>query len=667
VAGMTIAQAPHGDRELASLTPDELAEVIRFHNERYWQADAPVIPDQDYDQLVERLRRSDPLHPALSELGAGAAPSTGDKVSHDPPMLSLGKCYSEQELHKWAKAYDGLLVASPKIDGAACSIRYSDEGRLLVAGTRGDGGRGENITHNVIGVPNVPTQLPSALMAARGACEVRGEVFMSLSNFAAVSELFANPRNVAAGSLKAKEQGAVAADQLSFFAYDLLGWELGTEKEKHALLVALGFTPAPMHVCDVGGAQAVYDAILATRDAADYEMDGVVFKIDDFAEQGRRGFTAHHPRWALAYKFQGDSGQSTLLEVLWSVSRTGTITPVAIVEPVELSGAMVTRATLHNLSNVKSLELKLGDTLLMTRRGGVIPHVEGTKGGGSVAIEHPAACPECGSSTEIRSSMRRVAGEDIETSTLHCSAPNECPAVLRGILGHYTKVLEIDGFGDKIIDMLLARRLVKDPAGLYTLTVDDLRQLPRLGQTSAENLLAKVQSARRVELATFLVALGIDTLGKHAAGLIASRWTLAELRTLNESELAELHSLGDITAQRIVHGLADLAPMIDRLLDHIVVFTLSTEASDDALMAGQTVIFTGALQRMTRRDAQQLVTRLGGKAGSSVTKDTTLIVVGGDGLSAAKPSSKLKKAHKLIAGGQALELISEDDFLARIA
>lgn len=666
---MTRLTPPHAERDPDSLSADELAEVVQFHNERYWRDDAPVVPDQVYDRLVEQLRALAPEHPLLNELGeagAGEDLPASDKVAHNPPMLSLGKCYSEDELLKWAKGYSGTLVASPKIDGAACAIRYGADGKLQVAGTRGDGRRGENITHNVVGVPNVPASLPDDLLAARGPCEVRGEIYMPLSLFAAVAELYANPRNVAAGSVKAKEVGAVASDQLRFFAYDLIGWDVQSEREKAELLRRIGFSPAPTQVCDIAGAEAVYQAMVSERAGWDYETDGVVFKIDDFDEQSRRGFTAHHPRWALAYKFQGDSGESVLESVQWSVSRTGTITPVAIVTPVELSGAMVTRATLHNVSNVDALQLKVGDTLLMTRRGGVIPHVEGTLGGGSEAVAAPTECPECGSATEVRSSVRRVGGEDIETQTLHCAVPERCPAVQRGILQHYTKVLEIDGFGDKIIDMLLARKMVADPADLYGLTVEQLKELPRLGRTSAINLLAKIESSRRVELPTFLVALGIDTLGKHAAGLLASRWTLAELRALPASELAELHSLGAITAERIVAGLEELAPMLDRLLQEIEVYTAATEASDDAPMVGQVVVFTGALERMTRRDAQQLVTRLGGKAGSSVTRDTTLVVVGGDGLSAPKLSSKLKKAQKLRDDGQQLELISEDDFLARL-
>ena len=657
---------PHADRDPLTLGADELADVIRFHNQAYWVAGAAVIPDQVYDQLVERLRALNPDAAVLREIGPEPV-ADADKVEHDPPMLSLGKCYGADELASWANGWSGALIGSPKIDGAACAIRYDGEGRFSVAGTRGDGRRGENITRNVSALPDVPERLPAELVARfGGGCEVRGEIYMRLSAFAAVADTYANPRNVAAGSIKAKEQGAVAASELNFFAYDLLGWDVASEREKAELLASAGFTPAPTEVCSVEQAEAVYRRMVGERGGWDFETDGVVFKIDDLAEQGRRGATAHHPRWAIAYKFQGDSGESVLREVLWSVSRTGTITPVAIVDPVELSGASVTRATLHNLSNVRALGLRIGDRLQMTRRGGVIPHVEGTLGGGDELVEPPEACPSCGSPTEVHSSTRRVAGEDIETLTLACTTLDTCVAVQRGILLHYTKTLEIEGFGEKVIDMLLERGLVGDAADLYRLTVDDLQHLPRLGRASAENLLAQVNSARQVELARFLIALGIDTLGKHAAGLIASRWELAELRALDTAALAELHSLGDITAERIVAGLASMSGLIDRLIVHVQVDRPNLQADADALMAGETVVFTGALERMTRRDAQQLVTRLGGKAGSSVTKDTTLVVVGGDGLRAAKLSSKLQKAQKLIDAGQRLELISEDDFLSRV-
>jgi DNA ligase (NAD+) len=368
----------------------------------------------------------------------------------------------------------------------------------------------------------------------------------------------------------------------------------------------------------------------------------------------------------MAWKFQGDSGQTTLVDVSFSLSRTGTITPVAVVEPVNLSRASVTRATLHNLSNLRRLNLHLGDTLLLTRRGGVIPHVEGNRGGGAQAVEPPAHCPSCGQPTAERRSTRRVSGQEVVTETLHCSLPGLCPAVRRERLLHFTAVLEMDGFGDKIVDGLLERELAADAADLFALDEAALLSLPRMGELLARRLLGQIEASRQVAPATLLVALGIDTLGRHAAGLLAARWTLEEILGLSAEDLAGLHSLGEITAERIVSGLAEQALLIERLLAQVQVRRPATATSAGGPLAGQLVVFTGALERLNRRDAQQLVVRLGGKAGSSITAKTTLVVVGGGGLEAARPSSKLKKARALAEAGNAMEIISEEAFHERL-
>ena len=728
---------PHHGRPHETLSAVELAELIRFHNQAYFVGNAPLIPDQVFDQLVERLRRLDPDAPILNEVGAGAdEPLLGEAVDHEVPMVSLGKCYDARELLLWAREFgvsasahghaqqrfacracnplwgepivgvlrdDAVLevhcadcelsawtrearetiargaakierlhwrpvslVASPKVDGAACAIRYED-GRLVVAATRGNGRRGENITANVRRIPNVPGRLPADWVAAHGGkVEVRGEIYMPLTNFAAVADVFANPRNVAAGTLKSKEDGAVNPEQLCFFAYDLLGCPADTEQEKAHLLRVLGFTPAPVETCQVDAAEAIYQGHVARRGSLDYEVDGVVYKVDDSATQQRVGSTSHHPRWAIAFKFQGDSDQSALERVDFSLSRTGTITPVAIVAPVALSGATVTRATLHNLSNLRRLDLHVGDVLQLTRRGGVIPHVEGNLGGGDHAIAPPDSCPSCGEATVERQTARRVVGQDVVTETLHCSRPSACPAVQRERLLHFTAALEMDGFGDKIIDGLLARGLVKDAADLFRLDEGALLGLPRMGELLARRLLRQIEAARAVAPAALLVALGIDSLGRHAAELLATRWTLAQLLELEEERLTELHSLGAITAARIVAGLAEEAPLIRRLLAEITVQRRAETTGSAGPLAGELVVFTGALQHLNRRDAQQLVVRLGGRAGSSVTAQTTILVIGGDGLTAARPSSKLKKARALQAAGQPLVIQSESDFHARL-
>ncbi len=655
---------PFIDQPAAALDAAQLVEAIAFHNRAYFIADVPVIPDQEYDRLVERLRELDPNAAILVEIGGGADEAVGNKVEHATSMLSLDKCYDHAGLRHWARELSGSFVASPKVDGAACTIHYDAQGRLRLAATRGDGRQGESIGHNVVHIPNVPKRLPAELVArfAGRLAEVRGEIYMPLSLFEPLRELYANPRNVAAGSIKSKEGGGVSATQLRFFAYDLLGWPVVTELEKARLLTEMGFEPAPAEECDTDGAAAIHQRWLQARPEMDYEIDGVVFKIDDIAGQARLGMTAHHPRWAMAWKFQGDSGQTTLVDVTFSLSRTGTITPVAVVEPVSLSGASVTRATLHNLSNLRRLDLHVGDTLLLTRRGGVIPHVEGNRGGGTEAVLPPSACMSCGEPTVERRSTRRVSGEDVVTQTLHCGRPNDCPTVRRERLLHFTAVLDMDGFGDKIVDGLLERDLVHDAADLFILDEAALLTLPRMGELLARRLLTQIAATRQVSPAKLLVALGIDTMGRHAASLLASRWTLEEILSLTTEELAGLHSLGEVTAERIVSGLAEQATLIERLLAQVEVQRPAEATSIDGPLAGQLVVFTGALERLNRRDAQQLVVRLGGKAGSSITGKTTMVVVGGDGLSAARPSSKLKKANKLAEAGHVIRILSEEAF-----
>lgn len=685
------ARAPHLGEPLASLSADALAEAVAWHDHAYFVLDAPVIPDQLYDQMVERLRAIAPGHPVLKQVGGGFA-GPGAKVEHAEAMLSLGKCYSGDELAAWlrgayresGRADDAdhiervTLVATPKVDGLACTIRYDAHGLLVQSATRGDGRRGEDITHNVRRMPSVPGQLAGRVETPDGpravpALEVRGEVYLPLSAFEAVADVYANARNLAAGTLKAKEEGGVPAEQLVFFAYDLRtddeAFAPDTEHERLALLEALGFLPVPADRCRLAEASAVYERWQQARPELDYELDGVVFKLDDLAEQRRLGTTAHHPRYAIAWKFQGDSGTTTLQDIEWSVSRTGTITPVAIVAPVVLSGATVTRATLHNVSRFEELGLHRGDTLALTRRGGVIPHVETNLGGGGAAFAVPETLPGTTLATERRVSERKVAGEVVVTTTLHLRDPDASPVVQRARLVHFADAMEIDGLGAKMVDLLLEHGLVRQPADLYELTPDQLAKLPRVGVVLANKLVAGIRGRSEVPIALFLRALGIDGLGAHAATLLAARFDLDGLLQAELDALTALHSLGDKTARGVLEGLREREEMITALRKHLRIVDAKADGQGegvdaDAPFAGETVCFTGALETLTRRDAQQVVSRLGGRASSSVTKETSLVVVGGDP-ETDKPSSKLKKARKLREAGEAVTIISEHAFRAR--
>jgi DNA ligase (NAD+) len=674
---------PFAELPTAQLTPDQLAAQLRYHSHRYYELAQPVISDAEFDALVEQLRRLAPSHPALTEVGAQA--SADDKVRHARPMLSLEKCNTPgefdawlkgaavtltgrshqsltgAELDAWAMGAQARLVATPKVDGLACSLHYGADGRLTLAATRGDGTIGENVTHNARQMTAIPQQV------LHGPLEVRGEIYLPLSTFRTVADQYANPRNLAAGTLKSKERPALPPDQLRFFAYDLLGPDVASESEKLRQAAELGFAPAPWRACQPAEAAAIVRQFADEREALDYEADGVVLKFDDVAVQERLGLTAHHPRGAVAWKFAVEAGQSTLEDIEWSVSRTGTITPVAIVAPVVLSGASVTRATLHNVSNLRRLGLQIGDRVELVRRGGVIPHLERTLGGGGALVEPPGKCPSCGAPAVEQLSVRKVGGDEVRTIVLCCSQPQQCSVARHRQILHYASTLEIEGLGEKVLDLLLEQGLVRDAADLYTLQAGDLLALPSFAELKAANLLKQIDKARSVPLPMLLVALGIDHLGKHAAQMLAARWSLAELRERRVEEIGALHSLGEVTARRIHDGLREAAPLLDRLLAHVAVVQPSAQAAGSGPLAGQVVVFTGKLERMGRRDAQQRVQKLGGLAGDSVTTETTLLVVGADELDAATPSSKLKKARKLQEAGGAIEILPEADFWQRVA
>ncbi len=677
---MAQATFPFAGQAAEQLDVDQLATVVAFHNDRYYTDGAALIPDAEYDKLVARLRALAPDHPLLSQVGAPAA--AGTKVQHRVPMLSLDKVNtseefdnwlrglasamagkpmrSAEELQTWAQSTVARLVLTPKIDGLACTFRYRD-GHLQVAATRGDGQVGEDVTHNGRQVTGVPPLLADA---PRGEVEVRGEVYLSLSEFAKVADQFANPRNLAAGTLKAKDNPAIAPGRLGFFAYDVQGLDFASKSERLQWAARQGFVPPPHQQLGPLQVPDAFAASVSQRPSWDFEADGIVVELDDVSAAQRLGTTAHHPRWAVAWKFAADAGLTALVDVEWSVARTGTITPVALTEPVLLSGATVTRATLHNVSNLKRLALRRGDQVEVVRRGGVIPHLERVVvASESEPIAVPERCPSCGAPTRLLVRDERQPPVEV----LVCSQPDQCTAARRRSVLHYCQTLELEGFGDKVVDLAMESGLVQDPADLYTLRAGDLQELPRMGAILANNLLAQIEKGRRVPLHKFLCALGIPSLGKQTAGLLVSRGDLPVLRQLTVAEVAALHSLGEKTAEQVVAGLAERAGLIDRLLQHVEV--VNERPGGDVAggpLSGHVVVFTGTLAKMGRRDAQTNVIKLGGLAGDSVTTDTTILVVGGDELESPTPSSKLKKARKLQEQGGPIRVLGEVEFWAEV-
>ncbi len=642
-------------RALPDLTPldaDELSRLVAHHNHRYWDLAAPEITDYDFDRLVNRLREVAPGHPVLDALGSTSA-RFGRPVKHREAMLSLDKCYADDDLDKWGGDFDGDVVVMPKFDGIAASLHYDDQGYLTLAATRGDGVTGDDITANAREIVDIPRRVPTDRRL-----EVRGEVYMKLSVFARFkAEGMANPRNLTAGAIKQKDPKKSAAYGLSFAAYDLIGTDDTTHADELRRLVVLGFAPMDYQVVARTRMREAYAGFAARRMSLDYEIDGVVFKVDRVSEQVRMGATAHHPRYALAYKFQGDSGTSVLRSVEWSVARTGAITPVAVVDPVALSGVTVTRASLHHPRFVEKLGLTLGAEVVMMRRGGVIPNVESVSKPGTQPVEVPVRCPACGGPVRW------------EKDFLLCTSGRACKAVAVGLLAHYASATDMLGFGDVILDQAYTAGLLRTPADFYTVSAKDLAGLEKCGDKVAARLVREVDKRRTLDLATFLRALGIPELGKNVSKILAERYRdLDAVLRASEADLAEVHGIGETIARTVVHGLRAEADIMAALRTHV---TLTVPAAQTApakgtgAFAGQSFVFTGKLATLERKAAEQLVAAHGGIPLEAVSKSLTYLVVGDDKKPGAK-STKEKTAEKLSASGGGPRIITETDFVAML-
>jgi len=561
-------------------------------------------------------------------------------------MLSLEKCYGDDELQAWVASFEGDVVMSPKFDGVACCLHYDEHGTFRLAATRGTGRVGDDVTANVRRINDVPRQLRDTIGQA---VEVRGEVFLRLSKFEQFKDTFANPRNLTAGALKQKDPSRSEAYGLSFAAYDLLGPDVATESERLTLLQRLGFATPERRIVQRANLLECYRELASRRAELDFEIDGIVFKADRVPEQRRLGSTAHHPRYAIAYKFQGDAGTTVVRQLEWSVARTGTITPVALVDPVMLSGALVRRASLHHAGYVAKLGLQQNAEVLVTRRGGVIPKVEHVLKAGDAPFELPTVCPSCGRG--VRS----------ENDFLFCGDPTTCRASVIGQLAHFVSVAEMDGLGDRILGELYDRGLVRSVADLYRLTPELLLPIDRVGTKLAHKLVNNVRSRQRLSLETFLRALGINELSKNVSHLLAQEFvTLDRILTVTTDELAALHSVGPTIANAVTSGLAAERERIDELRQMLGIEEPTTPEVSQGPLTGCTVVFTGTLTHMDRPTAQATVRQLGGKAVDSITKATTHVVIGGTN---PRKSAKQKAAEKLVAAGATLQVLTETEFL----
>lgn len=627
--------------EWTKMSVAELERAVHHHNKLYFVDRAPEISDQEFDRLVQELKKRKPDSKVLGEIGSDLS-ATGVKVRHEVPMLSLDKCYDDTTLEDWAAKFEGGIVASPKIDGLAVSLLYGSDGGLVRAATRGNGIEGEEITQNAKEVKGIPRKVAEANI------EVRGEIYMPLSVFKRYSEQFANPRNLAAGAVKQKDPARTADYGLSFFAYDVLGSDVETEAEKRALLKKDKFPMVESRDVGRSSLREAFDYFSEKSSGYDYETDGVVYKVDRVDEQQRMGSTAHHPRFAIAYKFQGDAEETRLVDIEWSVSRTGAITPVAIVEPVVLSGATVTRASLHNVGMMEKLGVSKGATVLMMRRGGVIPNLERVVKKGKAPFKVPKVCPSCGSPTERHDDF------------LYCTNSESCVTSKVRELIHFIQTVECDGFGDKLVAQLYENGLVTDASEFYSLTKEDLLGLERMGDTLAEKLLRNIDSRRELDLDVFLRSLGIRELGKHVAKILAGYGSLEKVLELKEEELAGIHTIGEVIAKYVVEGLKEKRPLIDKLKKHVKIRKGAVKKK--GALAGKSFLFTGTLLAMGRKDAQRMVEDEGGESAQGVTKDLDYLVVGDGG----GAGSKLDKAKKLKDKGGKVEVISESEFLKMV-
>jgi DNA ligase (NAD+) len=663
----------------------ELRAAIDEANYRYYVLDDPAIEDREYDRMLRELTDIEAAHPELATPDSptqrvGAAPSsTFAEVRHDFPMLSLGNAFGHHELREFdARVRRGLglsdgdsqvtYVCELKIDGLAISLRY--EGRSFVRGaTRGDGSTGEDVTPNLRTVRAIPLRLREDPPGDR--LEVRGEVFMPRGAFAALNEeleregkpLYANARNTAAGTVRQKDPAVTAGRRLSVWCYQVVGVPgLVSHSESLELMRSLGF-PVNPHARRVGGVGAVIDYVeewAEARKDLDYETDGIVIKVDSVEQQQTLGFVSRAPRWATAYKFPAQQVTTKLEEIEVYVGRTGALTPVAHVTPVFVGGTTVRNATLHNIDEIRRKDLRVGDTVVLQRAGDVIPEVVSAvldaRDGSETVWEMPAACPACGTAAV------REEGEVV----WRCPNP-WCPAQRLGGLLHFTGRggMDIEGAGYAVVNQLVERGLLREPADLFRLDVETLEGLDRFARKSAENLFAAIQAARRRPLARILNSVGIRHVGEQTAIDLASwltretpraeheeeaKWTRRvadRLRDASADELTAVFGIGQVVAEGIAGYFADehTRDTLHHLLDAGVVAEAPApgapvEAGEGPL-AGKTLVVTGTLPGFTREEAEEAIRRAGGHAAGSVSAKTDYLVAG------EKAGTKLAKAEKL--------------------
>lgn len=657
-----------------------LGEALTEHNHKYYVLDEPSIPDAEYDRLFQELLALEQKHPELkladspTQRVGGEVLAAFDHVEHVVPMLSLDNVFHHEGLRDFEQRIKSRLgsdepivfACEPKLDGIAISLLYHS-GVLVRAGTRGDGRRGENITHNVKTIASVPLRLrgkgwPEEL-------EVRGEIYMPRAGFEAMNnaarardeKVFVNPRNAAAGSLRQLDSKITASRPLELGVYGVaLRGDISPNAHHSDNLAALaewGFRVSAelQTVTGAEGCLEYYDYLLKKRDQLAYDIDGIVFKVDDIALQRRLGFVSRAPRWAIAHKFPAQEEITLLKDVEFQVGRTGAITPVARLEPVFVGGVTVSNATLHNYDEIQRLDARIGDTVIVRRAGDVIPQVV------QVVLERrpadvkpivmPATCPVCGSDAE------RVEGEVVT----RCTGGLFCGAQRSEAIKHFAsrKAMDIEGLGDKLVEVLVEKDLIKHPGDLYRLNLDTVSRLERMGLKSAQNLLEALEKSKSTSLQAFIYSLGIREVGEATALSLAQHFgNIDALVNASQEALLEVPDVGPIVASHLKNFFT--APHNRDAIDALIAAgvdwpDIDVKDPSELPLAGQTWVVTGTLESMSRDEAKSKLQALGAKVAGSVSAKTHCVVAG------PGAGSKLAKAEKL-----GVEIINEEEFMQQL-
>ena len=653
----------------------KLIDEINFHNYQYHGMDDPKISDQEFDQMVKALHDLEKKYPQLIQVDSptqrvGSKPiDRFIQIDHLTPMLSLDNVFSMNELMSFEKRIKDKLslkediefIAEPKFDGVAVNLLY-ESGKLSYATTRGDGKTGEDVTHNVLTIKSIPITLNTSSPPEK--VEIRGEIIISKNDFEKMNreneeknlKVFANPRNAAAGSIRQLDPNIAKGRPLRFYAhgYGLLSNENDFTNHSDVIeyLNDSGIVVSPLSQLLTGAheCEKYYKKIDSTRGSLDFEIDGVVYKVNKISYQKELGFVSKAPRWAIAHKFSSVEVESIILDVDFQVGRTGTITPVAKLDPINVGGVVVSNATLHNMDEIRRKDIRNGDHVFVRRAGDVIPEIVSVnkkkRGQQTKKIVFPSHCPSCGSE------IIRKEGE----SAAKCTGGNACPDQIKEGLKHFVSrnAFDIEGLGEKIIDQLLDSKLIKTTSDLFSLNFDELISLERMAEKSSQNLLTSIESSKIISFERFIYAQGINDVGLATSKSLAESFSsLEELINTEIEELLMIRDIGPIVANSILDFFKNIKNIenINRLID-MGVEVIYPSDNDNQILSDKIFVITGTLKNMTRSEAKNFIENNGGKVTSAVSKNTNYLLAG------ENPGSKMKKAEDI-----GVSIINEDQML----